>query len=79
MPAAQIHGYHAQFYKKAETEFEVIGQLKVSKTFDSSKDYQRFSNWGNLPHYLDSYYSDLENNKCESSLKLKKLRKKYWL
>lgn len=79
VPVAQIHWYHAQFYKKAITEFEVIGQLKVSKIFDSSKDFQRFSNWDNMPHYLDSYYSNLKENKCEGNLKLKKLRKKYWL
>lgn len=79
VPIAQIHWYQAQFFKKAITEFEVIGQLKVSRTFDSSKDYQRFSNWDNMPLYLDSYYSNLEENKCEGNLKLKKLRKKYWL
>ena len=33
VPVAQINWYHAQSYKKAETKFEVIGQLKVSKTF----------------------------------------------
>ncbi len=77
-PVPQIHWYHSQFYKKADTEFEVIGQLKVSKTFDSSKDYQRFSNWDNMPLYLDSYYSNLEKNKCKGNLTLKKLRKNSW-
>ncbi len=78
-PTAQIFWYHAQFYKKAETEFEVIGQLKVTQSYNPEKDYQRFSNWDNMSHYLQKYYDDIEANKCDGNLKLKKLRKKYWL
>ena len=78
-PVAQISWCHAQFYKKAETKFEVVGQLKVLKTFDFNKDYQRFSNWDNLPHDLDSYYSNLAKNKCKTNLSLKKLRRRNWL
>ncbi|WP_452231540.1 hypothetical protein [Lacinutrix sp. MEBiC02595] len=75
----QISWYHAQHYKNAETEFEKIGQLKVSKYYYSNKDYQSFSNWDNLKLFQDEFYSDFENNKCKNKIKLSSLRKKYWL
>jgi ribosomal protein S16 len=76
-PVEQIGWYHAQFYKKLETEFIVIGQLKTDKTYNSNQDFQRFSNWDNIVDHLDYYYN--KNETCETNLKLKKLRKKYWL
>ncbi|MEK6153990.1 hypothetical protein WIW50_12045 [Flavobacteriaceae bacterium 3-367] len=76
-PVAQIFWYHASLHKKSQTKFEVVGRLKVSKSFDANKDYPRFSSWDNMPHFLDTYYSDLENNNCNVKLKLKKLKKKY--
>lgn len=76
-PVEQIYWYHAQYYKKSETEFIVIGQLKTYKTYNSSLDFQRVSNWDNIVDHLDYYYNKKE--KCKTNLKLKKLRKKYWL
>ncbi len=78
-PSAQIYWCHAQFYKKTQSEFEVVGNLKVAKSFDANKDYQRFSRWDNMVLQLDNFYSDFEKNYCDIDLKLKKLRKKYWL
>tara|TARA_R110000868_G_scaffold385339_2_gene653188 strand:+ start:682 stop:1539 length:858 start_codon:yes stop_codon:yes gene_type:complete len=77
VPVEQIYWYHAQFYKKSETEFIVIGKLKTNRTYNSSQDFQRFSNWNNIVDHLESYYKEKE--KCKTNLKLKKLRKKYWL
>ena len=78
-PKEQISWYYSQHFKKSETEFEKIGQLKVSKNYFSSKDYQSFSNWDNLKLFQDKFYSDFENNKCKTNVKLRILRKKYWL
>lgn len=73
-PIEQISWYYAQLYKKSETEFEKIGQLKVNKNYYSSKDYQNFSNWDNLKFFQDDFYSDFENNKCKVIVKLSNLR-----
>ncbi|WP_299438314.1 hypothetical protein [uncultured Aquimarina sp.] len=80
VPKEKINWYYAQHFKKTETEFEIIGQLKVDKYYYSSKDYQSFSNWDNLVLFQDSFYSDYENNKCNVNVKLSSLRKKTkWL
>lgn len=78
-PKEQISWYYSQHFKKSETEFEKIGQLKVNKDYYSNKDYQSFSNWDNLKLFQDEFYSDFENNKCKNKMKLSSLRKKYWL
>ncbi|WP_350290522.1 hypothetical protein [uncultured Croceitalea sp.] len=74
-PKEQISWYFAQHFKKAETQFEKVGRLEVDNIYDSSKDYQGFSNWDNLKLFQESYYSDLEKNKCNVSFPLKSLRK----
>lgn len=80
IPKEKINWYYAQHFKKTETEFEIIGQLKVDKYYYSFKDYQSFSNWDNLVLFQDSFYSDYENNKCDVNVKLSSLRKKIkWL
>ncbi len=78
-PKEQISWYYAQHFKKAETEFEKIGHLKVGKSYRSNIDFQRFSNWDNMKLFQDEFYSDFENNKCKVRVKLNSLRKKYWL
>lgn len=78
-PKEQISWYYAQYFKKSETEFEKIGQLKVNKDYYSNKDHQNFSNWDNLKLFQDEFYSDFESNKCKNKVKLSSLRKKYWL
>ncbi len=74
-PKEEISWYYAKYYKKAEIEIEKIGQLKVDKDYCSSKHYQNFSNWDNLKLFQDSYYSNLEKNKCNEHVLLKSLRK----
>jgi len=74
-PKEKISWYYAQHYKKAEIEIEKIGQLEVDKNYYSSRHYQSFSNWDNLKLFQDSYYSDLEKNKCDVNVLLKSLRK----
>ncbi len=74
-PKERISWYYAQHYKKAEIEIEKIGQLEVDKYYSSSRHYQSFSNWDNLKLFQDSYYSDLEKNKCDVNVPLKNLRK----
>ncbi|WP_420398736.1 hypothetical protein [Flagellimonas sp.] len=75
-PKEKISWYFAQYFKKAETKFEKVGQLEVDRRYFSSKDYQGFSNWDNLKLYQDSYYSDLEKNKCNVNVPLTNLRMK---
>ncbi|WP_338358590.1 hypothetical protein [Yeosuana marina] len=74
-PKEKVSWYYAQFFKKAETKFEVVGQLDVDKKYNSSKDFLGFSNWDNLSMFQDSYYADFENNKCDMSIPLIILRK----
>ncbi|MGH1383827.1 hypothetical protein [Kordia sp.] len=74
-PRKKISWYYAQHFKKSETEFEKIGQLEVDKKYDSSKDYQSFSNWDNLKTFQDYYYADLKRNKYEGNVSLQSLRK----
>lgn len=76
-PQEQISWYYAQFFNKAETKFEKIGQLKVNRNYYSNKDYQSFSNWDNLKSFQDKFYSDFDNNKCKINKKLSSLIKKY--
>jgi len=79
IPKEKISWYYAKEFKKAETEFEKIGQLEVDKNYYWSKDFTSFSNWDNLKLFQDRYYSGTYKNRSDKRVKLKKLRKKYWL
>ena len=74
-PKEKISWYYAQHYKKAEIKIEKIGQLEVEKNYYSAIHYQNFSNWDNLKLFQDRYYSDLEKNKCDVNVPLKRLRR----
>lgn len=79
-PREEINWYYAHHHKNAETEFKVLGNLEVTKHYYSSKDYQSFSpSWDNLKIFQDYYYSDKQKSKPQIRVKLKNLRKKYWL
>ncbi len=74
-PTEKISWYYAQHFKKSETKFEKVGQLEVDEKYYSHKDYQSFSNWDNLKLFQDSYYANLDKNKCDVTVPLVKLRK----
>lgn len=79
-PRDAISWYYANSFKKAETKFQILGNLKVTKNYYSSKDYQSFSSsWDNLKTFQDFYYSDKAKGKPKITARLKNLRKKYWL
>lgn len=73
-PKEKIGWYYAELYKKAEIEIEKIGELKVDRNYSFNKHYQSLTSWDNLKLDQDFYYSDLENNKCNIDIPLKKLR-----
>ena len=77
IPEEKISWYYSELYKKAEIKIEKIGHLKVTRNYSFNKDYRSFNSWENLKLDQDFYYSDLENNKCNIHLPLKKLRIKY--
>jgi len=79
-PREEINWYYAQNFKKAETVFEIVGNLDVTKNYYPSTDYKSFSSsWDNLKIFQDFYYSDQQKSKPKIRIKLKNLRKKYWL
>lgn len=79
-PREEISWFYAQNFKSAETEFEVLGKLEITKNYHPSKDYRIFSpSWDNLKIFQDFYYSDQQKNKPKIRMKLSNLRKKYWL
>lgn len=45
---------YAQFFKKAETKFEVIGKLSVSKQYNSKDHCYMAGQWDFIPAFLDN-------------------------
>lgn len=75
-----ISWYYGQYFKRCDIDYKVIGQLKVQRQFDSSKDYQAFSRWEMIKTEVDRNDNFIrERGKPEKKLKLKKLIKKHWL
>jgi hypothetical protein len=75
-----ISWYYAEFYKKCDTEFKVIGQLKVKRTFSIMKDYSSASGWQMIKETIDRDKDFIiERGKPNKKLKLQRLLKKHWL
>lgn len=75
----EICWQYASMFKKSKTDFELIGNLKVNKLYNSKSDFQCFSQWDNIKPSINSYYENIEKRKGNKELKLKQLTKKYWL
>ena len=75
----EVCWHYASEYKKSEVFLEFVGNLEVSIAYDSSTDFQCFSHWNNLIPNINSYYEDIDQRRGTKKLKLKQLRKKYWL
>jgi len=75
-----VSWYYAQFYKKSQIAFEVVGRLKVSKKYTFQKDFRRFSQWSTIPEFqnVKATYNK-EHGEPTKTIKLKKLRIKSWL
>ena len=75
-----VSWYYAQFFKKAETEFQVVGHLKVSRNYDFNKDFRSFTQWDLIPELVNRNSTFIkERGKPEKSKRLKELTKKNWL
>ena len=73
--------YYAEFFKKLDTEIEIIGQIDVKIKYSQEEDFRRFSpNWNGIAEQLTwKKEREAEHGKAEKTLKLKALRKKTWL
>ncbi len=73
--------YYAEFFKKLDTDIEVIGKIEVKIKYLQEQDYRRFStNWDGIPEQLNwKEEREAERGKAENNLKLRSLRKKTWL
>jgi hypothetical protein len=45
---------YVQFFKKAQTQFEVVGQLSVSKVYNSKEHCYMISQWDSIPAHVDN-------------------------
>jgi hypothetical protein len=45
---------YRQFFKKATTQFEIIGQLRVTKNYNSKDHCCMASQWDSIPAHLDN-------------------------
>ena len=76
----QVTWYYAQFKKRSTTDFTVIGQLEVTRTFNFNSDYTGASDWDMIPDALNMNAELVElRGEPSKTIKLKKLRKKTWL
>jgi hypothetical protein len=66
---------YAQFYKKAQTKFHVIGQIKVSKQYNSKDHCKRIGQWDTIPKCLNNLKEyEQEHGKAELMVKLEEWR-----
>jgi hypothetical protein len=63
---------YAQFYKKSQTNFEVIGKLNVTKTYNSKDHCYMAGQWDFIPAFLDNRGEyEKKHGKPEQIVKLK--------
>jgi hypothetical protein len=75
-----ISWYYAQFFKKCNIDYKVIGQLRVQREFNFKTDYTVLSSWKMIKEVMDrNDIFFIERGKPDKKLKLKKLLKKHWL
>ena len=66
---------YVQFYKKVQTKFDVIGQVGVSKRYNSKDHCKRAGQWDTIPKFLDNLEEyEKENGKAGLTVKLKECR-----
>lgn len=63
---------YVQLYKKAQTKFEVIGKLNVSKLYNSKEHCYMAGQWDSIPSFLDNLKEyEKRHGKPELMVKLK--------
>jgi Zn-finger protein len=66
---------YVQFYKKAQTRFEVIGQLSVDKLYNSREHCHWIGQWDTIPKFLNDLESfEKEHGKAALKVTLKEWR-----
>jgi hypothetical protein len=61
---------YVKFFKKAKTKFEIVGQIKVVKEYNSKNHFHSASHWDNIPATLDNL-EQYEQRHGKSGLKVK--------
>ncbi len=74
----EVCWYYASMFKKSKTNFELIGNLKVNKLYNSKSDFQCLSQWDNIKSNINFYYENIKTRKGFKKLRLKQLTKNYW-
>ena len=75
-----VSWYYAEFYKQANTTFEVICQLEVKRKFHFDNDYTGSSTWDMIPTYMNRNEEFINQwGKPDKRLKMSRLCKKKWL
>ncbi len=65
----------AQFYKKAQINFDVIGQVEISKEYNSIDHYKMAGPWDSIPEFLDNLSEyEQKHGKAILEVKLKEWR-----
>ncbi|WP_162056188.1 hypothetical protein [Pontibacter pamirensis] len=72
-----VSWYQARLFKKSRTEFEVVGQIEVSRLYNFENDYRSFAHWDLMPELLNrnSVFFIEERGESEHAPTLEKLRK----
>lgn len=66
---------YAQFFKKAKTKFEIVGQLEVRKNYNSKDHCYSVGHWDTIPATLDNLeLYEQKHGKCGLKVKLKEWR-----
>ncbi len=75
-----ISWYFAQFYKRCDIDFIIIGKLNVNRQFNFNNEFTNISSWDMIKETIDTNESVIkELGKPKKKLKLKKLIKNQWL
>lgn len=61
---------YVKFFKKAKTKFEIVGQIKVSKEYNSRDHFHSAGHWDTIPATLDNIEL-YEQRHGKSGLKVK--------
>jgi len=61
---------YVKLFKKAQTKFEIVGQIKVAKEYNSKNHCHSASHWDNIPATLDNL-EQYEQRHGKSGLKVK--------
>jgi hypothetical protein len=60
---------YVQFFKKAQTQFEIIGQLSVNKNYNSKEHCYMASQWDSIPAHVDNL-NEYEKKHGKASLRV---------